>query len=188
MSKNINEILAGAPKATGAIFKSEIVLPTAKVPADPNAALDPLLLDLGFADESGIVRSVGRETTKIKAWGGDTVRVVQTDHNVSIQFAMLQFRNLNVLKAVRGNGNVSQDATTKVITGLIKSDPLEKCSIVIDMLDGANKIRLVAPVAQVTETTDEEFKHDDIVKIGVTIECFPNDSGVKMYDYMLPAA
>jgi hypothetical protein len=138
-------------------------LPTS-VAATPNAAF----LDIGYISEDGVVESQGTSSNKIKAWqNGDTVREVQTEHDLTYKFAALEV-NPVVLKQFYGNYTVE-------INGL---QPVSY-SWILDLIDGNDAIRIVMPYAQVSDRDDTTYSHSDPIAYGMTLTAYadPNYSG-----------
>ena len=67
-------VTAGKPKVGGAVFRA--VAGTA-APTDATTALAAAFKDLGYCSEDGLVNTNTPSSTKIKAWGGDEVLVIQ---------------------------------------------------------------------------------------------------------------
>jgi hypothetical protein len=107
------------------------------------------------------------------------VRRVQTDHSASFAFTMRE-TNATVLEAYYGNyaAGVSK----------IQSGVLPHKSWIIDVLDGDSKIRIVIPDGQITERGDVVYKNGDPIGYPITIECYPDSTGVKAYVYIANAA
>lgn len=158
---------------TGGVFgaPSESTLPT-----DATAELDGAFEDLGYVTEDGVSQAIGIDITEIKAWqNGDVVRKVQTKHDLTYAFAMLE-TSPAALEAYYGN----YDAGVVEIRG----DQGIRQSWVINVIDGDNKIRIVIPDGQVTERGDISYVNGDAVSYPVTITCYPDDDSVKAYMYL----
>ena len=81
MNKATN-VSAGKPKVGGAIFTAPVgtALPTTAL-----ESLDPAFVGLGYVSDDGLTNSTAMETEKIKAWGGDTVLVIQKSKDDTIK-------------------------------------------------------------------------------------------------------
>lgn len=133
--------------------------------------------DVGYISEEGVTQTIGRETNKIKAWqNGDTVRELQTAHDLSISFKMIEHNDESV-SIYYGTGNT---AASIQITG----ETLGRESFVIDVLDGDGILRIVIPDGEVTATEDVAYRNEEVIAYGVTITCYPDTNGVKAYLYM----
>lgn len=179
-----SDVLVGAPlTGTGGI----LVAPTGTtLPTDSSTALDAALKKAGYVGEDGVTMSIGRDTEKIKAWGGDTVRVVETSHEVTFSWTFLETNGL-VLAEVYGADNVTVTPATSSTGTLsavaIKGGALPERTYVLEMKDGKKRVRVVIPNLQITEVGDTQFVHTAATGYEVTAEALPDDSGVKAYIY-----
>ena len=179
-----SDVLVASPlTGTGGI----LVAPTSTaLPTDtstvPNAAFNAT----GYVGEDGLSLSVGRDTEKIKAWGGDTVRVVETSHEVTLSWTFLETNSL-VLAEVYGAGNVTTTPATStkgtLSTLAVKGGALPERAYIFEMKDGNKRVRVVAPNFQITEVGDTQFVHSAATGYEVTGEALPDSSGVKLYIY-----
>lgn len=182
---NVNLVSAGKPKIGGAVSVGAL---TAKLPTDATTALDKTLKQLGYTSEDGLVNSNSPESEKIKAWGGDTVLVVSTEKPDTFQFKLIESINIDVLKVIYGEGNVTGDLETGV-TLKATSEQSEAKAYVIDMIlrNGVLK-RIVIPNAIISEVGDIEYKDDDVIGYDLTIEALPDKDGVTHYEYLKKAS
>lgn len=177
MVNTSGNVLAGVPLATGGISMGPLgsVLPT-----DATTALDAGLIAAGYVGEDGLTESADRSTEKIKAWGGDVVKVVQTDFSTTYTFTFLESLNTEVLKAVYGDDNVTVTAatTTKgtLRTVKVNAETLPHKAFVFDMKDGDARIRIVVPDGQVTEVGEITYNDGSVIGYEVTIEAFRDAS------------
>lgn len=176
----VANVVAGKPLATGGIYLAPI---GSTAPADVSAALDAAYKSAGYIGEDGVTEANERDTSKIKAWGGDVVKIVQSEHSVTYTFRFIEALNGDVLKAVYGDDNVTTTAAT-VSSGTIhevqiKGDMLPHFAIVFEIKDGDARIRISAPDAQVTEVGEITYSDEDVIGYEVTIECFADANGVK---------
>ena len=179
-----SDVLVASPlTGTGGI----LVAPTGTVlPTDTTAAPGSAFSATGYVGEDGLSMSVGRDTEKIKAWGGDTVRVVETSHEVTLSWTFLETNGL-VLAEVYGAGNVTTTPATPSKGTLnaiaVKGGALPERAYIFEMKDGAKRVRVVAPNFQITEVGDTQFVHSAATGYEVTDEALPDSSGVKLYIY-----
>ncbi len=173
----------GPATATGGIRSGP--LGTA-LPTDTATALDAALVASGYVGEDGLSMTENRTTNKIRAWGGDAVRTVQTEHDVTFSWTYLE-TNTEVLKDLHGDANVTETAPTITLGTLrdvlIKGEALPVKARVFDMKDGDALCRVVVPNGQITEVGDVQFVHTDATGRQVTMEAFPDNNGVKAFIY-----
>lgn len=146
-------------------------LPTTSI-ATPNVAF----VDVGYIGEDGVTQSIAEDSTDIKAWqDGAVVRKVQTSHDVTFTFVMIE-SNAASLKAYYGN------YTSGVIQ--IKGDVLPHQAMLLDVIDGTHEIRVVLPDAQITERGDVVYANGEAIGYEVTVTAYPDSGGVKAYKYV----
>lgn len=178
---NTNNVTYGKPKVGGAIFVGPL---ESTLPKDAKSDIGEEFKNLGYASEDGLVNANSPDSDKIKAWGGDTVLVVSTEKPDTFNFKLIESVNIEVLKTVYGEENVTGDIKTG-ITVKANAKMAEGKAYVIDMIL-KNKIlkRIVIPNGVVSEVEDIEYKDDDAVGYGITIEALPDEDGNNHYEYI----
>lgn len=181
-------VVAGVPlAATGGV--SMAPLGTA-LPVDATSALDEAFKAAGYIGEDGLSEAADRSTEKIKAWGGDTVKVVQTDFSTTYTFTFLETLNSDVLRAVYGDQNVvttAADASKGTLHVVkVNADTLPHKVFVFDVKDGQARIRICAPDGQVTEVGEITYSDGTVIGYQVTVEAFRDPdlgaNAIKMMD------
>ena len=148
------------------------------LPTDAKAALNAALKDVGYLGPDGVTQAIESDVTDIKAWqNGDTVRKVQTSHDLTFQFVMLE---TNALSLKIYYADETATATAVKITG--KQSPHNV--MVIDVLDDKHTIRIVLPDAQVTERGEVVYQNEEATGYDVTVTAYPDANGVKAYIYL----
>lgn len=178
---DVKNVTVGKPKKGGAIFRAP--LGTA-LPTDATTALEVAFKSLGYSGEDGLVNSNSPETDTIKAWGGDIVYSYQSAKPDTFQFTLLEAMNVDVLKAVYGEDNVSGTLSTG-ITIKANSSEQENCAWVIEMiLKGGALKRVVIPCASVTAVGDITYVDEEAVGYETTITAVPDSEGNTHYEYI----
>lgn len=171
----LNDILIGAPvTATGGVMHAPV---GTAFPAKISEPFAKGWVKGGYVGEDGVTRTIDASDDKIKAWGGDIVRILRSEHSVSYTFQFLESRNAETLKILFGEGNVH--VTDDEVRVDLKSEMVPRRSFAFDMRDGDAKIREEVPDGQIALSGDVQFVHSDIIRYEVTIEAFPDDNGVK---------
>lgn len=180
MANTVANVASGKPLASGGIWLAPI---GSTAPANVSAALHAAYKSAGYIGEDGVTEGGERSTTKIKAWGGDVVKVVQDEHSLTYTFRFIEAMNGDVLKAVYGSANVTTTPAT-VSSGTIHQvkvtgESLPHFQIVFEIKDGDNRIRISAEDVQITEVGEITYSDGDVIGYEVTIECFADSEGVK---------
>lgn len=177
----VNNVTAAKPKIGGSVHVATI---GTALPTDATSKLNEAFKDLGYISEDGVKNNNSPSTEQIKAWGGDVVLNTQTEKKDTVQFKLIEGLNVEVLKAVYGDGNVEGDLDTG-ITIKANSGEIEDKSYVIDMvLKGGVLKRIVIPQASLTELGEITYKSSEPVGYEVTLAALPDSEGETHYEYL----
>jgi len=178
---NTSNVTVGKPKVAGSVFyKTGTVTP-------PSSTTDPLTgyTNCGYVGEDGLKNEGKRDTTEIKAWGGDVVIRPTTGFADTFKFKLIEGLNADVLKAVYGSTNVTTDGTSNETAVSVNSKELDHACWVFEMIVGGNKAkRIVVPDGQITEIAEITYKDSDPVAYEVTLAGYPDASGNTHYEYI----
>lgn len=184
MANLVQNVVAGKPLATGGILSGPLGTP---LPTDASTAPDAALTGVGYISDDGVSESMNRETDKIKAWGGDVVKIVQSEHSVTYQYTMIEAARAEVNREVYGEPNVTATVATTTHGNLlaikVTAEQLPHRVRVMEIKDGDARVRIVLPDSQITEVGDVTYQDAAIIAYPVTVEAFPDASGVKAYKY-----
>ena len=188
MANNKENVSFGKPKVAGAIYRA-LCGDGVTIPTDATTELDTDLKLLGYISDDGVTHTMANSEDGIKAWGGDTVLIPDSDRTDDFQFTLLEIMNEEVLKAVYVDANVSVTAATssapKSIAVASNSAVQPDCVWVIDMLmQGNNPKRIVIPRGAITEIGDVTYKDDEAVGYQVTVRGKADTNGNTHYEYM----
>lgn len=151
-------------------------------PTDPTTALNTAFKELGYVNEDGLKLSHDASDDKIKVWGGVAIRTIRSDFSATITGTLLSTLDVDVLKTVFGDGQVSEAAG--VITVKHTSDiPPEKIYVIEtkDASTGGRK-RYIVPKGQISVSGDVNLSHKEITGYEISIEALADNNGVCYYE------
>lgn len=174
-------VSTGKPKVAGAIYWAAA---GTTLPTSATAALTSFTA-LGYVSEDGVTNDNSPSSDVIKAWGGDTVINAQTERPDSFNLTLIECLNIDVLKRVYGDANVSE--SSGAITVMATSDALEAGVWVIDMiLKGGKAKRIVIPAGTISSVGTITYKDDEAIGYELTITDTPvydSTAGKSVYHY-----
>lgn len=177
-------VTVAKPKIGGAIWRAPL---GTELPTSATDELNEAFKSLGYIDEAGLTNATTRESQEIKAWGGDTVNNAQTSYKDTFKYKLIEALNIEVLKTVYGDANVSGNLETG-ITLKANSQEQKECAWVVDMImkDGILK-RIVVPQAKITEVAEIQYVDGAVVGYDSTMSAVPDTAGNYHYEYVLKA-
>lgn len=185
MADTAANVRIGKPASTGGVLVGAIGASPA-LPTDATTALAVGFNGVGYIGEDGVTMTQGTDVKEIKAWGGDTVRKVQTSHDCTFKFIMIETNQYSA-KAYFGTSQVTYtpaDATKgNRVAAQVSGAQLDHNKWVFEISDGLAKVRVCVPDGQITERGDLAFKTDEAIGYEVTVTAYPDGTGVKAYLY-----
>lgn len=179
----VSNVSAGKAKVGGAVYHAAL---GTTLPTSTAAALTDFD-ELGYVSDAGLVNSGAISNTAIKAWGGDTVLNIQTDKADTFQFTLIEVLNVDVLKVVFGDDNVTGTLATGITITANSDEPVDgEWVFDMTMRDGAAK-RVVIPCGKITAIGDVTYSDSAAVGYQVTVSAQPDSAGNTHYEYVLKA-
>lgn len=178
---NSANVTAAKPKVGGAVYVAQV---GTDLPTDAISELNYEFRSLGYISEDGLTNENSPESEDIQAWGGDVVLNVQTSKPDTFSFKLIEGLNVDVLKFVYGDDNVTGDLDTGITVKANSKEPEER-SLVIDMiLKGGVLKRIVVPRGKVSEIGEIVYSDSESVGYEVTVSAFPDEAENTHYEYI----
>lgn len=180
MANTVANVAVGKPKTGGAIWKAPL---NTTLPTDATTALGNAFTCLGYISDEGVTNNNSPESDAIRAWGGDQVLTIQSEKPDTFQFTMIESKNLDVLKAVYGDDNVSGTLADGA-TIRANSTEAEAHVWVIETILGTTLSRIVIPNGKVSEIGEIVYRDDEAVGYNITVTALPGADGDTHKVYM----
>lgn len=175
-------VTVGTPKAKGAVFMAPV---GTALPKDATSALDSAFVNMGYISEDGVVNGNELSTESIKAWGKDTVLVTESEKNDTWQLTFIEALNVDVLKLVYGEDNVSGDLETGITVKANSTEQEDHVFVIDTILRGRALKRVVLPLARASEFGDITYADSEALGYETTLTCQPDSDGNTHYEYIV---
>lgn len=172
MSQNAANVSNAKPTSRGTAF---VAPHDTTVPTDATTPLADTFNSLGYLSDDGLTNSIERSFDEIVAFGGDTVMTPQTSYSETFGFTMIEITKA-VLEQAFGPENVTVQNGEIVVRH--NSAELPQQIYVFEIVLTRNRmLRIVVPLAQVTEIDDIEYVDGEPIGHGLTVSALPDENG-----------
>src|SRR5690625_3115890 len=137
---NAQNVTTAKPKVGGAGWTAPL---GTTLPTDATTEVDAGFNSLRYISEDGLTNENTPESENIKARSGDTVANVQTSKDHTVTYTLIEAMNVNVLKEVYGQDNVTGTLETGISIKANNKEHEEHCLIVDMILKGGILKRIV---------------------------------------------
>ncbi len=177
---NASEVTLGSALASGAIY---VAPQGTALPTDADTTPGAAFKLLGFTSDAGVQLNEDRSTESITAWEGRSVVYNPvTEYVEQLVFTPIQC-NVDVLKAVWGDANVTTAADGTIIAKHHGGN-LDPICIVIDMVPRTGIKRRLCGTYQLTERGGAAYDGTQVDGRELTFNAIPDADGTTTYEYV----
>lgn len=180
MANTATNVTTGKPNISGAVYVAPM---TTTAPTDATTALGSDFVCLGYVSEDGLSNSNELTMSDVKAWGGMIVYRSLSEMVDNFGLKLLESENLDVLKTVYGDSNVTS-ASGKISIDVKAEDPQEKIWVFELALRGGKAKRIVVPDGAITSREAITYNDSDAVAYGITVAAYPDANGSTHKEYI----
>ena len=188
MPTNTSQVYVGTPDqlVTGAVLHAPkgTQLPDLTDITPSKVTIDEAFKDGGYVSSDGVTLTPDMSTSDINDWSGALIRRVLEAFNGEVGFTMIQ-TDETTFKMALGEGyveaeeaNATHGNQVKAMFGAHLPDPE---AWIFKMKDGAARILICLPNAQVTAMDEVTFNATDPIGWALTLSCYPDENGVSIY-------
>lgn len=178
---NTANVSVGKPKVSGAIYRAPA---GAALPTDAKTELDVAFKELGYVSDDGMENEDKASFDKIKEWGGSVIAAVQTEKEDNFKFTLVESLNVEVLKTVYGDDNVTGTLETGIAVKSNGDEQKESVWVIDMILHGQYLKRIVIPNGKLSDMETIKYKSDELIAYGITISALADASGNNHYEYI----
>lgn len=171
MGNTAANVSTGKPKISGAVFVGPR---TAPIPTDAKTALSSDFTCLGYVSEDGVENSNEMSVSAIKEWGGLIVYRSLDELDDTFALTLIESENVDVLKNVYGDSNVSVDTKGAITVQVKAEDPQEKIWVFELALRNGRVKRIVIPDGAITAREPITYNSTDAIGYGITVSAYPD--------------
>lgn len=135
-------------------------------------------VDLGNMGDEGFVEKLAKKNDKKRNFGGDIVKIVQSEFDATMTFTFMESINGLVLQAIFGEANVviTPASSTHGTQVMVNKNDLRvpDQSWIIDTFDSESgaRYRSWVPDGMVFDIGDIKVATTDIISYKITLQCF----------------
>lgn len=180
MGNTASNVSTGKPNIAGAVY---VAPKGTTLPTNATTSLASDYTCLGYVSEDGLENENEMDVSAVKAWGGAIVYRSLTELNDNFMLALIESENVDVLKTVYGDDNVTEDEG-EIAVDVKAEDPQEKVWVFELALRGNKKKRIVIPDGAITARESISYNDEDAIAYGITVSAYPDASGSTHKEYI----
>lgn len=175
MPQGTDAIVTGKPLTyTGGLYAAPAGTTVPLPGATAFEALDPAFTKAGYIGPDGFTKNAEASDEDEYAWGGIVVNTVRSEYSVTYELEFRETANVDTLRIVFGEDNVTEDTATGVLTVRSNANMAPRQAFVFEMVDKGLGHREVIPNGQILASGEQTFSHAASTTIPVTIRAYPD--------------
>lgn len=154
-------------------------------PTDATTALAAAWRNMGGQTEAGVTIKQSTSTTKKKFYGSPAVQrtlITDQEYIVDAIFAEVNARSMEVFWRKALN-SITPAVTTGAFSVTAGTYVRQLYALVVDMVDGTNRIRYYLPSVECTSQGDQKIANSQTLEFPVSLSAYPDVSGNAIYTY-----
>lgn len=185
MGNTASYVSTGKPTPSGAVYVAPIgtALPST---ADEDMTLNSAYTCLGFVSEDGLENANDLNVSEIKAWGGLTVYRSLNGLNDTFSLKLIESLNVDVLKTVYGDNNVTTTEGGDIKVNVVAEDPQEKIWVFDMAIRGGKPKKIIIQDGAVTARETITYNDSDAIAYGITVSAYPDSDGKTHFELVSP--
>lgn len=154
-------------------------------PTDESGALNAAFKDAGGVSEEGITAAMSETTKKIKFYGSQLAqRTIVTDQEMTFKMKFMESNATSLAVYWRkALGSIVPAVSTGKLAITSGAYSVQNYSMVVDVIDGSNRLRMYCPKVEVSNRDDLQIGNGNEISWGATLTAYPV-SGVAVALYM----
>lgn len=180
MAQNNALIFSADPVVGGGLRVAPLGTDLSKTPGfNATATIDTSTwIDLGNMGDEGFVEKLAKKNDKKRNFGGNIVKIVQSEFDATLTFTFMESVNGLVLQAIFGETNVTITPATSTHGNQVQVNKndlrIPDQSWLIDTYDSETQARYRnwVPDGMIFEIADIKVATTDIISYKVTLQCF----------------
>lgn len=168
------------PEVAGAIAVAPL---NTAPPTDATTALAAAFKKLGYVSKDGVTNANSPNSESVTAWGGDVVLDEQTEKPDNFKFTLIEALNVEVLKFVYGDTNVSGTLADGITVKANRGEAPQRV-IVVDMILKDAVKRIVIPRGKITGVDEIVYQQGKTIGYGTRVTAYPDSNGQTHYEYI----
>lgn len=187
MGNTATYVSTGKPTPTGAVFTAPLGTPLPST-ADEDLSVNSAYTCLGYASEDGLENANDLNVSEINAWGGLTVYRSLNGLNDTFALKLIESLNVDVLKTVYGDSNVTDDGAGNIKVEVKAENPQEKVWIFDMALRGGKPKKIIIPDGAITARDTITYNDSDAIAYGITVSAYPDSDGRTHFELLAEGA